>query len=53
MSDLMEALSGGPSPRGWGEPFIGNGSGLTNRTIPTRVGRTLNYQQLTSTQEGI
>ena len=40
----------GPSPRVWGKQIHKRWLPLSKRTIPTRVGRTLHFQQLT-TQE--
>jgi hypothetical protein len=37
----------GPSPRGWGEFLEGSPDRECTRTIPTRVGRILDYQQVT------
>ena len=34
----------GPSPRGWGERYYDKRELPVKRTIPTRVGRTVNFQ---------
>jgi hypothetical protein len=38
----------GPSPRVWGEPYEWAEKVGATWTIPTRVGRTLDYQQVTA-----
>ena len=41
-------VASGPSPRGWGERQAAHERIPPGRTIPTRVGRTLDYQGVTS-----
>ena len=47
-SAAFGASTGGPSPRGWGEPSAVARNAPDTRTIPTRVGRTPPAQQVMS-----
>ena len=39
---LLRSVTGGPSPRGWGNPIKFFGAGFCERAIPTRVGKSQN-----------